>query len=71
VSGSGRAHGTDHEIRGDELVAVLIRAGFALVRIRGSHHFLKHQDGRQTVVPVHSGEVIGPAYSTRFCAIAD
>jgi len=29
------------------------------VRIKGSHHFLKHPDGRCTVVPVHAGEEIG------------
>jgi predicted RNA binding protein YcfA (HicA-like mRNA interferase family) len=28
--------------------------------VKGSHHFLKHPDGRKTVVPVHSGETIGP-----------
>ncbi|HMK74795.1 MAG TPA: type II toxin-antitoxin system HicA family toxin [Thermodesulfobacteriota bacterium] len=27
---------------------------------RGSHVFLKHDDGRATVVPIHSGETIGP-----------
>ena len=31
-----------------------------VVRIHGSHHVLKHSDGRQTVVPVHAGELIGP-----------
>jgi predicted RNA binding protein YcfA (HicA-like mRNA interferase family) len=29
------------------------------VRIRGSHHSLRHPDGRYTVVPVHAGETIG------------
>jgi predicted RNA binding protein YcfA (HicA-like mRNA interferase family) len=29
-------------------------------RQRGSHVFLKHDDGRTTVVPIHSGETIGP-----------
>ena len=33
---------------------------FRAVRIKGSHTFLKHPDGRATVVPVHSGETIGP-----------
>ena len=28
-------------------------------RQRGSHVFLKHDDGRVTVVPIHSGERIG------------
>jgi predicted RNA binding protein YcfA (HicA-like mRNA interferase family) len=46
-------------LRGGELIAVLRRAGFLVVRVRGSHHFLKHPDGRQTVVPVHAGETIG------------
>lgn len=29
------------------------------MRIKGSHHFLRHADGRRTVIPVHRGEVIG------------
>jgi predicted RNA binding protein YcfA (HicA-like mRNA interferase family) len=45
--------------RGREVIATLKRAGFEVVRIKGSHHFLKHPDGRCTVVPVHAGEVIG------------
>ncbi|MBU4367081.1 MAG: type II toxin-antitoxin system HicA family toxin, partial [Verrucomicrobia bacterium] len=32
---------------------------FDLIRIKGSHHFLRHPDGRCTVVPVHRGETIG------------
>ena len=47
-------------IRGRELIAALGRAGFKIVRVKGSHHFLRHSDGRQTVVPVHAGEIIGP-----------
>ena len=47
-------------VTGAELVAALGRAGFQIARIRGSHHFLKHEDGRSTVVPVHSEETIGP-----------
>ncbi|MGA2589484.1 MAG: type II toxin-antitoxin system HicA family toxin [Bryobacteraceae bacterium] len=35
-------------------MAALAKAGFAVVRIRGSHHSLKHEDGRGTVVPAHS-----------------
>jgi predicted RNA binding protein YcfA (HicA-like mRNA interferase family) len=37
----------------------LRKQGFALVRVKGSHHFLRHSDGRCTVVPVHRGEAIG------------
>jgi predicted RNA binding protein YcfA (HicA-like mRNA interferase family) len=47
-------------LTGAELTAALGRAGFVIARIRGSHHFLRHADGRHTVVPVHSGETIGP-----------
>jgi len=47
-------------ITGSELVSALAKSGFAIVRIRGSHHFLRHEDGRSTVVPIHSGETIGP-----------
>lgn len=47
-------------ITGKELVAALKKAGFGIVRVKGSHHFLRHTDGRTTVVPVHAGETIGP-----------
>ena len=47
-------------LRGREVIAALQRAGFSVLRIKGSHHFLQHPDGRRTVVPVHSGETIGP-----------
>ena len=36
------------------------KAGFEVARIKGSHQFLRHPDGRGTVVPVHAGETIGP-----------
>ena len=35
------------------------KLGFEVIRVKGSHHFLKHQDVRCTVVPVHRGETIG------------
>ncbi len=47
-------------LTGSDLIAALKKAGFAVMRIKGSHHFLGHEDGRKTVVPVHSGETIGP-----------
>lgn len=47
-------------LRGKEIVRALEKAGFTVTRTRGSHHFLKHSDGRATVVPVHSGETVGP-----------
>ncbi len=47
-------------VTGKALIAALKRAGFLVQRVKGSHHFLRHPDGRTTVVPVHSGESIGP-----------
>ncbi|HMQ78346.1 MAG TPA: type II toxin-antitoxin system HicA family toxin [Ignavibacteria bacterium] len=47
-------------ISGKDLVKALSKIGFAVIRIRGSHHFMEHEDGRATVVPVHSNETLGP-----------
>jgi predicted RNA binding protein YcfA (HicA-like mRNA interferase family) len=41
------------------VVEALKRAGFRVIRQRGSHVFLRHPDGRATVVPVHKGEELG------------
>jgi len=46
-------------VTGKDLVGALRRAGFEVVRTRGSHHYLRHPDGRVTVVPVHAGETLG------------
>ena len=46
-------------LNGIQLIKALRRLGFELIRIKGSHHFLRHPDGRCTVVPVHRGESIG------------
>ena len=47
-------------VAGKALISALAEAGFVVARVKGSHHFLRHADGRTTVVPVHSGETIGP-----------
>lgn len=47
-------------IDGKSVVVALSKAGFEITRIKGSHRFLRHADGRATVVPVHSGETVGP-----------
>lgn len=43
-------------IGGKEFIKVLERLGFAIVRINGSHHRMKHLDGRVTTVPVHKND---------------
>ena len=45
-------------LSGKELIKILESLGFTLVRIKGSHHRLRHPDGRVTTVPVHAGENI-------------
>jgi len=47
-------------LSGADLISALKSAGFEVIRIKGSHHILRHQDGRTTVVPVHAGETMGP-----------
>jgi len=44
---------------GRRLIKILKQFDFEVVRIKGSHHFLKHSDGRATVVPIHGKETIG------------
>lgn len=47
-------------LKGREVIKILSSYGFNVIRVKGSHHFLRHPDGRCTVVPVHAGELIGP-----------
>jgi predicted RNA binding protein YcfA (HicA-like mRNA interferase family) len=46
-------------LTGKQMIKALKKANFEVIRIKGSHHFLSHSNGRKTVVPVHSGETIG------------
>ena len=43
-------------VSGARVVKALQAAGFVLTRTSGSHHRLKHPDGRATTVPVHAGK---------------
>jgi predicted RNA binding protein YcfA (HicA-like mRNA interferase family) len=47
-------------LTGKEIISLLIKVGFIKERQKGSHVFLKHPDGRATVIPIHSSETIGP-----------
>ena len=42
-----------------ELIKILNKFGFKPIRQKGSHIYLRHQDGRCTVVPLHAGKEIG------------
>jgi predicted RNA binding protein YcfA (HicA-like mRNA interferase family) len=46
-------------ITAKELLKALGKLGFSVLRVKGSHHYICHEDGRSTVIPVHSGEDIG------------
>ncbi len=40
-------------LSGKEIIKALNKIGFVPVRQRGSHVFMRHPDGRRTVVPIH------------------
>ncbi len=52
-------------LTGKKVVKALMKMGFEVVRVKGSHHFMRHQNGNTTVVPVHSGETIGPGLMSK------
>jgi len=58
-------------LTGADLIAALAMAGFEVVRVRGSHHFLRHADGRATVVPAHAGEMLGPGITVKILRDCD
>ncbi len=45
-------------LRGEEIVKLLQSIGFEKIRQKGSHVYLRHPDGRSTVVPIHKGRDI-------------
>ena len=47
-------------VTGKSIVLAHRKLGFDVQRIKGSHHFLRHPDGRTVGIPVHSGESLGP-----------
>ena len=52
-------------LTGAQLIKVLSKFDFEVIRTRGSHRFLRHPDGRCTTVPVHRGETIGRGLFSR------
>ena len=42
-------------VPGVKVVKALESAGFALTQVSGSHHVMRHPDGRTVPVPVHPG----------------
>jgi predicted RNA binding protein YcfA (HicA-like mRNA interferase family) len=58
-------------LNGQQVISALEKAGFATIRIRSSRHFMRHPDGRTTVVPVHVGEIIGPGLMSKILGGAE
>jgi predicted RNA binding protein YcfA (HicA-like mRNA interferase family) len=58
-------------LTGQQLISALRNAGFEVLRVKGSHHFLRHSDGRCTVIPVHRGETIGPGLLSKILRDCD
>ena len=52
-------------LNGEQIVKALGKVGFQVLRQKGSHIYLKHPDGRATVVPVHKGESVGQRASAK------
>jgi predicted RNA binding protein YcfA (HicA-like mRNA interferase family) len=44
-------------VPGPKVVKALKSAGFTVTRVKGSHHFMRHPDGRAVSVPVHAGDM--------------
>ena len=62
---------THPSLTGRDVLRALLRAGFVVVRVKGSHHCARHADGRTTVVPVHSGETLGPGLLSKILRDCD
>ncbi len=58
-------------LTGTALVSILKKIGFTIDRQRGSHVFMKHPDGRATVIPIHAKEAIGPGLFSKILRDAD
>lgn len=47
---------------GRDFIKILESIGFKVIRINGSHHRLKHPDGRITTVPIHKNDSLPKIY---------
>ena len=46
-------------LKAEDIIKCLNRNGFSIVRQKGSHVRMRHNDGRVTSVPRHAGQDIG------------
>lgn len=43
---------------GKALLKIFERKSWELVRVRGSHHIMRHPDGRAAVIPIHGNATV-------------
>ena len=58
-------------ITGEELIAALEKAGFYIVRQKGSYVRMKHEDNWIVSIPSHSGKTIGKGLLVKIIRDAD
>ncbi|MFB2936643.1 type II toxin-antitoxin system HicA family toxin [Aerosakkonemataceae cyanobacterium BLCC-F154] len=58
-------------VTGEELIAALEKIGFFVVRQKGSHVRMKHEDNRVVSIPVHAGKTIGKGLLLKILRDAD
>jgi predicted RNA binding protein YcfA (HicA-like mRNA interferase family) len=56
---------------GEELISALERIDFRVVRQKGSHVRMKHEDGRVVSIPVHARKTIGKGLLLKVLRDAD
>ena len=52
-------------ISGKKFISLLEKIGFEVIHIKRSHHFIKHKDGRATVIPTHANEDLGSGINSK------
>ena len=45
-------------IKGKQFLRILIKIGYDLDHIQGSHHVLRRYDGKKTTIPIHGNNEI-------------
>jgi predicted RNA binding protein YcfA (HicA-like mRNA interferase family) len=58
-------------LKAEQVITALERTGFQVVRQRGSHLCLRHEDGRVVTVPAHKGQDIGRGLLRKILRDAD
>lgn len=54
-----------------QVISVLVKRGFRLIRSSGSHHIYGNHKGKRVTVPVHSGRILHPKVLKRILKDAD